>query len=116
MKLIRYTLALAIFSVLSCIDKKDNPATTEKNEQAPNKFLGEWVKVGGDRSIKFTSQGSSVLFNDGAKNFNAELSGDNSMNVDASSMLLGIIVFKYIPRRTIQSQRWETHSAVNGRI
>lgn len=101
---------MAIFSVLSCSDKKDNPATTEKNEQAPNKFLGEWVKVGGDRSIKFTSQGSSVLFNDGAKNFNAELSGDNSMNVDASSMLLGIIVFKYSKENDTISALGDTFS------
>lgn len=95
MKLIRYTLALAIFPLLSCGEKKDNPTTTEKNEQATSKFIGEWIKVGGTTTIKFTSQGSSILFNDGAKNFKAELSGDKTINVDLSSMTLGIVVFEY---------------------
>jgi hypothetical protein len=95
MKLIHYTLAVAAILVCSCEQKSENTPTVEQHAEKINPFIGEWVQVTGDNTIKFVSQGESILFNDGQMNFKAEPTGDSLMNVDLSSMSLGIVVFEY---------------------
>jgi hypothetical protein len=101
MKIIKYTITVAMLSLISCDKKGEGPLTAENsvvaepNVQAVNKFAGEWIQVDGDNTIAFVVQSSSLLFNDGAKNFKAELSSDRSINVDLSSLSLGIVIFEY---------------------
>lgn len=95
MKLIHCILAVAATLVISCKQKTENSTTVEKHEEKVNPFIGEWVQIGKDNTIKFISQGDTILFNDGTKNFKAESAGENSINVDFSSTVLGIVVFEY---------------------
>jgi hypothetical protein len=95
MKPIHYILAAAAILAISCEQKSENPKAVEQQAEKVNPFIGEWVEVGDDNTIKFISQGDTILFNDGKMNFKAEPSGDSSINVDFSSTVLGIVVFEY---------------------
>ena len=101
MKTIRYAIALTSICLLSCGKNDaspkgaDTPVAAEEAVQAVSKFVGKWAQIDGDQTVAFVAQGDSLLFKDGAKNFKAERSSDKSVNVDLSSMSLGIVVFEY---------------------
>lgn len=110
MKLFRCTVALAVFSILSCGEKDGKAVNAEKNIQEVNRFVGEWVEVGGDSEIRFIAQGSSFLLDDGKAKFKAEAIGDTSMNVDFSATILGIVVFEYSKENDTISALGDTFS------